>query len=76
MPALGTLLLAGICNDLMLGEVEDHLFLEHIETPVDRTVVPGQPDPLIDEVTGCGFADDIRDAVCVPLLWGRGNPSL
>ncbi|WP_337653438.1 hypothetical protein, partial [Allisonella histaminiformans] len=51
-------LLAGICNDLMLGEVEDHLFLEHIETPVDRTVVPGQPDPLIDEVTGCGFADD------------------
>lgn len=57
-------LLAGICNDLMLGEVEDHLFLEHIETPPDRTVVPGQPDPLIDEVTGCGFADDIRDAVC------------
>ena len=37
-------LLAGICNDLMLGEVEDHLFLEHIETSVDRTVVPGQPD--------------------------------
>lgn len=61
-------LLAGLVNDMMMGEVADHLYIEKIDNEesllkASEMTPPGEPDPYIDEVTALGFGDTIRRAV-------------
>jgi hypothetical protein len=56
-------LLASLVNDIMLGEVADHLYIEH----VDDKLIPREGEEasqdLIDELAVSGFGDSIREAV-------------
>lgn len=48
-------LIAGVCRDIMMGEVAGHLYVEPPETPLS-------PEAAEEYAAVSGFADDIRDA--------------
>ena len=54
-------LIASICNDLLLGAVSDHLYLENMETLVESVDKKEKLEYLIDAITACGFGEDIRE---------------